>query len=79
MKSYKNQIITREKLEEIFNENNSMRTIVKIEYNNKRGTAYRLENIKEFKSGDIIVLWENGEQTKLPEKIKYIIRHLIRK
>jgi hypothetical protein len=76
MESYRNQIITREKLEELFNENNSKRTIVTIEYNEKIGTAFKLENIKDFKLGDIMVFWENGEQTKLPEKFRLLNKYL---
>lgn len=72
MKSEINKIITKEKLEELFNKYNSMKTIATIEYNDKIGKARKLENIKEFKSGDIIVFWENREQTKLPEKFLLI-------
>lgn len=74
MKSYRNQIITREKLEELFNEKNTIGHIAEIKDNNKRGLAFKLESIKEFKSGDIIVFWKNVEQTKLPEEFLYTCR-----
>ena len=76
MKSYRNRIITREKFEELFNEKNTIGLSAKIKDNNKIGLAFKLESIKEFKSGDIIVFWENGEQTKLPEKFKLLCRRL---
>ncbi|MCK4357317.1 MAG: hypothetical protein KAW92_00985 [Candidatus Cloacimonetes bacterium] len=72
MKSYANQVITRKKLEELFNENNPMKTIATIEYNDKIGKARKIKNTKEFKSGEIIVFWENREQTKLPEEFLLI-------
>lgn len=51
-----------------------------IESDGERGIAFKIgENLSQtWKSGDVIVIWENGEQTILPDKFLLISKNIFR-
>lgn len=54
---------------------------VLIESDGERGIAFKIgENLSAtWQSGDVIVIWENGEQTVLPDKFTVINSNVFRK
>lgn len=52
-----------------------------IEKDGERGIAFKIgENLSAtWKSGDVIVIWENGEQTILPDSFQLVNNNVFRK
>lgn len=67
-----------EELEERFKNDSGLAPSAVIEFKGERGIAIALgENLvtNTWLSGDVIVFWENGEHTMLPEEQEFELIH----